>query len=218
MKFKIYLNEKNNSIENVVKTLKKNCKKFIKEIKFSKNFLFRGHKSFNELMIEKKRRKDRKPKDLDIDTSKYFDVLFNKKFGWNVRSSGIFTTFDINTSEDYGNPYLFFPIGNYKYVYSYDVEDLYSLIDDDLYGINYNWKWEYEKNKYKDCTENGITYNEFKKEKKSELEKMFKNLVNGYTDKNIYKMKNKINEITFDCDYYYLVDLELIEILTKEFL
>jgi hypothetical protein len=83
------------------------------------------------IVIHKKKvRKDRKPKDMDIKTHKELNKLFHKKFGWKVRSEGLFCTGNINEAGGYGYEFLVFPIGEFKYVWSPEIRDLYSFIEE----------------------------------------------------------------------------------------
>lgn len=93
---------------------------------------------------------------------KIFDEFFYKKFRWKPRSEGVFTIGDIKSIRGvYGIPYIFVPIGEYKYLWSPDVDDLYEEIDyedysdefDDFnleddwenrYGEEENGTWEYD--------------------------------------------------------------------------
>ena len=59
--------------------------------------------------------------------SKEADKLFKEMFGWEVRN-GIFTSSTLNYM--YGEPYLFFPIGDFKFVWSPDIDDFYDAWQD----------------------------------------------------------------------------------------
>jgi len=118
--------------EQVIDILKKDCIPFLKELKKTgrKKILYRGYYDFNSGIITKKKtRNDRTPKDMDETTSEYLDNLFKKKFGWYARSAGIFATANVFDTYEYGKPFLFFPIGKYKYIWSPVVNDLYTKID-----------------------------------------------------------------------------------------
>jgi len=132
MRLTKYINEiKQFNYDDVIDALKKNCAPFLKELKQTgrKKFLFRGHQYASRTITKKKTRQDRTPKDMDEKTSSYLDNLFKKKFGWFARSAGVFATADIGETYEYGKPFLFFPIGKYKYIWSPVVDDLYTKID-----------------------------------------------------------------------------------------
>ena len=195
-------NEKD--LEKVWHLLKKDCHRFLKEIKGS-DLLFRG--MHNELKNEpvyglerKKVRKSRAPKDMDIDAHKEFDRQFKEKLGIKLRSEGVFVTKDPKDAKVYSgydnirkrrHPYLFFPIGDYQYFYNLDVYDLYWEIRDQDWYLNY-------------LTNDNI-----------ELDiEQIEDLVNGYKKGDFKDITYQ--EITFICDEYYLVDdVFLFKILEK---
>jgi hypothetical protein len=58
-----------------------------------------------------------------------FDEEFANKFGWHARSEGVFTTTSRRTAATYGRAYIFFPTGHYEYIWSDEVDDLYTTVD-----------------------------------------------------------------------------------------
>lgn len=127
-RFENYINENDEeNAENIIETIKKNCKPFLKEWKASNGFLYRGVKNadINDIAM-RNRRKDRKPRDSNSSLSKEVDVEFKKKFGWKPRAEGVFTSGDYLATSIYGTIYLFFPIGKYRYVWSSKVHDFYT--------------------------------------------------------------------------------------------
>jgi hypothetical protein len=171
--------EKNASI------IKTDCQPFFKE-NTSGRFLYRGtNKSIGE--IEKIiPRKERKPSDMPRFLHNELNIVFAKKFGWPVRN-GVFATSDDREAEEYGDLYLFFPIGNYKYVWSPKIPDLWKLFDKNT-GI------------FKDL----MHMTSIKPSEEKYLEKS----VDTYIDKDLSKaMKtNKSHEISFLCEAYYMID------------
>lgn len=163
-KFIKYLDESTYLEEKIKYEMAKNCQPFLKEIKQHniKKFIYRGT---NKKIIDIEKiipRKNRKPKDMSPNLQKIFDEFFYKKFRWKPRSEGVFTIGDIKSIRGvYGIPYIFVPIGEYKYLWSPDVDDLYEEIDyedysdefDDFnleddwenrYGEEENGTWEYD--------------------------------------------------------------------------
>lgn len=133
MKLKKYM--KDIELSKIPDILMKDCKPFIDEIRKGRKvgFLYRGTEK-NILNLKKvKPRKDRKPKDMPEDLHKLFDKLFKKEFGWKARSEGTFVSGFIGIATSYGKPCLFFPIGNYKYIWSLEIEDLYSEVEESGY-------------------------------------------------------------------------------------
>ncbi len=104
--------------------LHSNCSKWIKESKGIP--AYRG-------MINKgqwgkfKVRQDRKPKDTPKRHHDMIDADFKKKFKWEPRKQGLFVTGNDDTADVYGYLYLIWPIGNFKILWSPEVQDLFTL-------------------------------------------------------------------------------------------
>jgi len=190
--------------DNILKLLKRDCSKFLNELseyktdpnnKYEWITLFRGASNVDEIgvngmWIKSSYDGDRKPKDMSKKIHNIFDSLFKKKFGEKLRSSGIFTTKNSLQAGDYGAPYMFFPIGNYKYYWNYYIDDLFSDIEMEPW---YNFDDE-----------------DFRI---SEISK----IVDEYIDKDLSKVTSQ--EVIFICKRYYMVDIafhtKLIEYLKK---
>lgn len=116
-------------------TVQKACAPFIKELKSTKSyrFLYRGTEKRVDVIRKIRRRKDRTPKDMPYDVHTFLDDSFERVFGWNARSEGVFTTSSSMEATTYGDAHMFFPIGKYNYVWSKKHEDLYSNINDTEY-------------------------------------------------------------------------------------
>jgi hypothetical protein len=164
-------------------------------------------------------RKNRKPKDTPQKTHELLDTMFFKKFGWKVRSEGVFTNPQPGTVMPYGQyAYAFFPIGKYRYVWSSRVEDLfsqmyrrnltpdkadhlYSEIFDDDEGIIPTSKVKHL-----------ITMTKFQswfKDPKgwfAEVLKRSDEIINTYQDDNMSMALAHRMEVSFNCKKYYLVE------------
>jgi hypothetical protein len=139
MKFDDYITEvdkKSLSLYSVLDTLKKDCKPFIKELKKSgKEVLWRGTYARTKTLIRVTPRMDRTPKDTPEKVHDELNDRFKKKFGWEVRSEGVFATSGYSSAADYGTPHIFFPVGKYKYVFNPRIEDLWNQIESDYIEI-----------------------------------------------------------------------------------
>ena len=111
--------------DEMITIIKKDCSKFLKE--FGSTPVYRGTDDIKKdnTLIRMKSRIDRMPKDTPKHLHDLMDDLFKKHHGWRARSEGVFVTKYFSDAESYGKPALFFPIGNYKYLWSEDIEDLY---------------------------------------------------------------------------------------------
>ena len=181
MKFLNYLTEDETAKKAMVDMIKRDCRPFLETIRpiigTGKCFVrrIRGSVPF---IVKKAARTDRKPLDTDIETHMAFDAAFKDKFGWKARSEGVFTF----PAEHYLNAYhgqnIFYPIGEFKFIYSPKVSDLYvALLDDDP-----------EEN----VKEFLSSYTN-------------KNLLRAFKSK---KDKNLHCEVMFKCAHYYVVNNE----------
>lgn len=124
-----YLNESSEKIDNMIEMIKENCKPFLNDVKKQSrlDLLFSGRGS-SDVFIERKIRKDRKPLDTPLKLQNIVDDLFNKFYGVKPRSSSIFCYVDDLKTTAYGTPFIIFPIGSYKLLWSPEVNDLYDKI------------------------------------------------------------------------------------------
>jgi hypothetical protein len=109
------------------------------------------------------------------------DKELNKKFGWKVRSEGVFTTSSKSHASVYGKPYIFFPDNSFKYVFNPEITDLYTeligvgaLTTTDKININI---WNVVKHK----------------------------IIDGYQSNNLIMAFQNSKEVSFKCKYYYLI-------------
>jgi hypothetical protein len=135
-----------NSYESLMATLRKDCSKFIEEMHGARRFFWRGTTADgNELVVTRKPRlEDRRPLNTAPEIHDMMNKAFQEKYGWKVRN-GIFVTNLAIDAKSYGTPRIFFPKGDYTYLWSPDVSDLYvqmskydSLFDED--DRKQNWR------------------------------------------------------------------------------
>ena len=147
--------------DNLIKVLERDCPKFLNELKENEvDPIFRGYKEIKDIeksggYVKKTPRTDRRPKDMDQGISDMFDEEFYKRFGYKLRSNGIFTSKHHGCASGYGtitnknlfikqyhidntnltrkSGYMFFPIGDYSYYWNQNIFDLFSDIE------NYFW-------------------------------------------------------------------------------
>ncbi len=169
-------------IERVISLLERDCPEFLNELK-NKHItpLFRGtHKSIKDIE-EVKTDKFRIPKDLDMSISNTFNDCFRAIFGVPIRSQGVFATKSPYVTQTYGTTKMFFPIGNYRYFWNPDVDDLYTYVDENL-SDDIDDDDDIEEHIYSFVEE----------------------IASNYIDDQLEKSDDQ--EITFSCDKYYLVD------------
>lgn len=194
-------------VDKIWQLLKKDSRPFLNEIKKTgSDLLFRGYYDALDnnagYGIDKKRvRKNRTAKDMNPLISNEFDNFFYERFGYELRKESVFTCKNPLTTFTYSGidqtrkrkqTFIFFPIGDYEYFWNPDIEDLYSDLDKE------SWYYEIGGDM----------------EKLTEYSDEIKKIVDGYQYGNIEKVNDQ--EISFVCDWYYLVDdAFLFEILKK---
>lgn len=193
-----FLNESTNiSMDEVIS----NTSQYRKEVKNDYSVLIRGtNRNIGD--VEKLMpRVDRQPKDTPTEVHNKLDDLFNKKFGWKVRSVGVFVTSDVYKADNFGNNiYHFIPIDGYKYVYSPDIKDLTGYLEQEKYLIfkRVNGRETWKKNE--------------------EISDSFlSDVVYKYTNKHLMRAVNDEWELSFNCpNGYYLATGEYINELHKK--
>ena len=116
----------------------KDCKPFIKQLKGAHNLLLRGSNKQNPGIMKLKPRKDRHPMSTPYAIHDMLDGFFKDRFGWNARSEGVFCTGNLSTALFYAGVNgvnSVWPIGNFKYLWSPDISDLFSTLQTD--AVNY---------------------------------------------------------------------------------
>jgi hypothetical protein len=179
-------------LRKIYRTLTSNCSTFIKEIGREVN-LYRGIKNSFSGMIEVKPRTSRLPRNTPRKLHDLMDAAFKKKFGWKVRSEGVFVSSLESGAMVFGNPGLFFPKNGYKYVYTEWFSDL---------------TVELSNAGFLEFTEIDIPG----KLKSLPNQEYIEELVDKYTDRNLkntilYEMGNL--EASFKCSSYFLVPTSL---------
>jgi len=188
-----YINEEN-LYKIMIPKMAKDCSKFIKDIRGARGSLIRSDFKKSGWKISKnKTRDERKPMDTHPSLTKLINKSLKKKFGWNARTENV--VFCWGSSKKVINPtarYVF-PVGNYKFVYSTKVFDLYG----DLY--------------HSDLISNlKISGNNNQEDLKKLYDYFVYEYLNSYSDKDIKRAVLYGNEIMVNCKWYYLVSHEAI--------
>lgn len=147
--------------------VKLECAKFIEDLSKTqknkklaqRNLCWRGTDKYGPTdIVLLTPRQDRVPKDMEIDIHDYLNNEFHRQFGFYARSQGVFATFDVGTADDYGRPFIFFPVGNYKFLYNPEISDLYTHASDFSFDDS-GWEDEFN-NEYGEHTDQGSWYYE----------------------------------------------------------
>jgi len=120
-----------NEYTEIINTIYRDCRPFIKELtkgKYNGDLLYSGRRKGGDI-IKSAVRSDRTPSDTPLEYHKKLDELFKKKVGFNARSNVLFCTGSVSQALDYSNKvYIIFPIGKYKYTWSPVIKDLYDQL------------------------------------------------------------------------------------------
>ena len=128
---------------------------------------------------EKSVRSDRQPKDTNRQQHQIIDDWFKTKFGFGARSQAMFCLGETGKKllRHYGTPMIVFPIGEFKYVWSPSVKDLYNEVGQETHLLQDEDKLVDYLN---DCR---------------------------YIDSHLHKAVNMSHEIMIKCDRYYAFDI-----------
>jgi len=189
-----YIKE-NNTTDTIVDIIKRDCQPFLEQFN---NVLFRSvNEKYDFELVE--RRKDREPRTTDPSTHECLDNLFAEMYGWNARSDGVFV--DGNKNNEYGEYlYMFFPKGNFRYLYNEEIPDLLVATDRSTFGYGYESYVE-DSNHYKVNTDFMTILSEEEYNKKREEE--FRKLITGYKTTGAPSFNRC--ELMFDVNYYYML-------------
>lgn len=184
------------TMDQLGETIRRDCKPYLNEFGAGR-WVYRGYRfTYKDRrdklnILRNTPRKDRASMNMPDDIQNYIDDMFKKKFGWRPRKEGVFTTNRGWTAMDYGNSQIFLPIGNYKYIFNPQVDDLYMMTPRESVrkvinkeGMTPDMKERYEK--WQDSLEG------------------FRN--NGLSP---YLGGNVGSEVIWDCKAYYMVDSDL---------
>jgi len=187
MKLNRYIKESNTSVldkyDDFIDSVRAQCKPWLKAISSCKiKHCIRGYNPKD--VIEKRTpRKDRKPRDTPKDIQASLDDEFSKKFGWKVRSEGLFT-WGGRITGGYGTAAgIVFPTGNFDFVWSKKVYDLFMYYDK-----------SYKPSGMKDSEEEI----EYRKE-------WVKRTIDTYTNKNLCEALSSTSEIVIKCNSYWII-------------
>ncbi len=199
-----------NKFEEIVDILESDCSEFLNLLRDNKiSSLYRGFLTSAETFRNKMGYKGpgnqsnildgvwkiepiekRKAKDTNWEISELIDSGLERKFGIPLRSKGVFATKNLSIASDYAgldrlkNTYMFFPKNGFRYFWNPNIDDLFTELRD-----NFDWYEEYDNIEITDEVLSDINW-----------------IVNGYQEGNISRIN--LQEITFICDEYYLLDLK----------
>jgi len=171
-------------------SVKRDCSFYLE--KFPRNIFYRGVKKHISV-LKVMPRKDRKPVDMNPIVSKILDRDSKKIFGWPCRSQGTFVTKIIRQAKEYGDPYVFLPIGSsWKYIYAPDIRDSINL----TYDMNIIAKYINSNARYSEIYavyKNILSDHNIHDKDINNMMASFKYNMKFSTDKNLTDLKNKVS-------------------------
>lgn len=150
-------------------------------------------------------RKNRIPVDTPEPIHELVDNWMYKRFGEKFRSQSIFCTPYSSAARAYGDAYVILPIGNFSYLWSRKIADLFRELNKQIIEVGGD---ESSINRYGEFiygTGRGV--DDITKETKQEIEKIL--LSFDYTMENL--TENSKNEVMLACDNFYVIDKKLYE-------
>jgi len=167
--YKLFLESaKKNEVEKIYEMLYSKCRPFIEILKDcnDESLFYRGVKFRNtesdklkeDKYLKCKHNWDRIPMDTPENIHNLFNNCFEDLFGWPGRS-GVFATKDVHVASSYSSikPTLLFPIGEFDYIWSPEVEDFFRELEDQDMLFDYdsyvdmetdNWHCDYSEGAY----------------------------------------------------------------------
>lgn len=172
-----HLSEQSVDISHELNLIKNDCQPFIRMAKPCKGLAVRSVTSMMSVNFTKKKtRKDRQPLSTPLNVHNMLDTLFVKRFGWKVRSEGVFTY----GAEGYLYSHYLFPIGKFKFVYSPLVKDLWDYLIELKHDLRIGWD---------EIEPIDLTY-----------------ILNTYKSNNLCgALKSGKSEVVYKCKEYYLL-------------
>lgn len=200
MRLITYLTE---DTELVINTIKKDCKPFFHEMREGGEYLYRGYKGSIGEITKKVPRIDRKPRDTSQSLHDHLDSLFLKYHEWKARSNAVFVTGSRRIARKYGQPYYFFPIGKFTFLYHPNYNDILKFLEHQKMVE----KSDVDPEEYIKLHGNfaGSDYVSFVEDSRDKLIEFIKE----YKSTNLALAAYKDAEIMIKCKAYYMVDTSL---------
>lgn len=127
MRFKHFLNESRSPEQFDLDLFLKDCAPFLREIRGipAKYLPKHGTNTAPDHWDIVQQKIRRGPRDSSAEMHDAVNDIFDQKFNWHARTDAIFISGDAQRSRSYGPLCTIFPIGEYDYLWSPQVEDLY---------------------------------------------------------------------------------------------
>lgn len=215
MRLKSLINEEEKSRETFtlfITNIINDCQPYLKIITKESNrlpLLYSGRKRdtdwFEQTLIS-----ERTPKDMAVAIHKDLDDEFLKQHGWRARSNVLFCTGDPLVTTEYGKEYMIFPKGNFKFLWSPKIVDLFIYMQRAMRELLVTRLPKGYENKLlyyfydKLMKKMGDDFDESLVRK--EYDKFITDLVGGYKSTDLPTALDSRHEIMVNCKSYYAVN------------
>jgi hypothetical protein len=132
-------------MDSIINCIKTNCKPYIEILKKCEKgrLLVRGSKHQKDSIKEYKKNVEvRKPLNMPIEIHNTLNLKFEAEFGWKIRNGIFCFGFNILNSNPidlgYGENHMFFPKGEFDFVYEQNAFDLYDYLSINELSIEEN--------------------------------------------------------------------------------
>lgn len=218
MRFRRYINESDEIVEEIQNFLLENCQPVLKDFqrRDSAKLPYIGKRDVVTYEV-KKPRKHRRPKDTFPEVHSFFDYELYKRFNIWARSQCIFTTGNKNMASNYGPVSVVLPIGEYEIIWNPQIEDLWTHLEDHWDVVNYimddfenigDQIWFGIDSDYpeEDDEEREQRFEVRLEEWKEGAREMIDEILRDYKRGNIIEAVYSGHEIMLDCDEYVLIN------------
>ena len=193
----------------IVTPIYKDCQPFFKAMGISGTnnlggFMYSGRRGKPDFFTGTVRT-DRKSVDMSPELQSDLNKEFVNQFGYPARSNSVFCTGDDDVTTYYGSPFMIFPIGNFKFLWSDDIRDLYVYISNHTNISNMKGG-----NKLFDYFYNSIGKDITNEDERNDIAKdmywdFITHTVHSYTKNNLRAAVDSESEIMITCEKYYAV-------------
>lgn len=112
--------------------IQEKCQPYLQAVQSgSHRVMYRGMKNVGNFYLYRTMqvRKDRQPTDSSQELHQLLDMAIESELGFKARSESLFVTNNHHVIADYGDPYVIFPIGDFKFAWSPYISDAYSELN-----------------------------------------------------------------------------------------
>lgn len=192
------------STNEMAQYIKRDCQPYLKQgggVQFN---LYRGMEANETTFVHKSVRKHREPMSIPPAVQQFIDKWFQNKFGHPYRRNGLFATGSRQQADEYaknninnsGDTYMIYPIGQFSFVWSSTIDDLFEKISQvdmylhDEYGEQYTL---------------GVVAGDYPSTLSKLQQKLLLDMLNANTFKttDLKQAAKSGNEVMIACDSYY---------------